>query len=102
MSDAITQILSLTPGKRIAEIARRCPAKDDAVRFADDAVMALRQSVLSAYTTPRRHPDPRHITLLQHLLKARKFRSNNVSPLLLLEHAFLNLDNQNTNGYNGL
>lgn len=71
--------LESSPGKLLADLSRLGKTKEEYALIFDQLISALRAH--------------HHTTLLHRLLRARQYISNNVHPLLLLEHILLDKAN---------
>lgn len=84
----ITTIVGSSPGQKLALLSAIGKTKEDMSLWVDRAIVSLRLQL-------REGGSPSYTTGLVHrLLEIKKYQGNNVNLLLLLEHAFLCVDDQ--------
>lgn len=74
----VKELLLQKKGERILRLSRLGKTKEEIIAWVDTAIHLLHETDLQHY---------HH--LIKHLLSAKKYQSNNVHPLLFIEHAFL-------------
>lgn len=89
MEDTLTRILHATPGEKIRLVQTIGKSKDDVDHWINVAIYVLRNAMLQQDIP---HEESQKKTNLIHqLISAKKHLTNNIQPLLLVEHAILQI-----------
>lgn len=86
-------VIASRPGQKIAAISSLGKSKENLANWIDNAIVTLRNEVLKNPHAAEPRETIAYTRLLHILIDTTKYQENNINLLMLLEHAFLSLDN---------
>ena len=92
--ETLEQVANLPIGKRMSVVDEIAKTREDAKRWVSDAIVAMREAMLSQYTIQNTQYSMHNVDparLLRSLLAAQAQLSANVTPKLVLDKVFLSV-----------